>query len=74
MASLEKRSRFGGEIKHSYLSSFDWAFVKDKWPLFSIELTLRAKDTLAVHNAMQRICLDGNVQVEDVFVVLKEEK
>jgi len=54
------------------LSPFDWAFARDKWPLFKVVLVLKARDTTAVHNAIQNIC-NGHIQVSDVSVVSKEE-
>jgi len=55
------------------LIPFDWAFARDNWPLFEVVLVLKARDTKAVHDAIQNICRE-RVQVSDVSVVPKEEK
>jgi len=52
--------------------SCKWAFEKDKWPLWRVELVLRALDAKTVHDTLQTICVNGRVQVLDVALV--EEK
>lgn len=56
------------------LNPFDWAFEKDKWPLFEVTLMLRAKDEGKVFTALVKLCREAGLQISDIAIIPKEEK